>query len=307
MSIVYTEGKYQRARGYIDHAINTFVAILMKSGYTPDIDHRYLAALDLASNECSGTGYIPTGKVLSNLSVVRDDTNNCVVWDADDVSWASSTIPDVSYCVIAKKAFQNCTQSSGVNVTNNTIQVPDVDLAPYPIDVNDQVRLTSSSAIPGGLTQYGIYYVVNVDTGANTFQVATTQGGTAIDITSTGSGTLEVLNLSKSPLIICAFLSKQFTCSMTSGNTYVTLADDSDLASMVIGGAIIHDNIPEGSTVSSIVTTPGAMRFNFTNAKSAGCMASATQVAVTVEGVRRASSNSVFEIVFASTGVLSMR
>ena len=59
--------------------------------------------------------------------------------------------------------------------------------------------------------------------------------------------------------------------------------------------------------MSSIVTTPGAMRFNFTNAKSAGCTASATNVAVTVEGVRRASSNSVFEIVFASTGVLSMR
>ncbi len=309
MSIVYTEGKYRRALGHINHASDTFIAILVKGGsgfYVPDIDHRSLAAVNLASNECSGTGYTASGQALSGLTVTRDDTNNRVIWDAADVSWSNATIPDVHFCIISRKTAQNCTQATGIDTSANTITLPDVDLAPYPYDVNDQVRVTSSITIPGGLTQNGIYYVTAVNTSANYIQVSATQGGAAIDLTSAGSGTMEVLNLTKSPLVVCGFLSKNFTCNMTAGNMYVTLADDSDVPNMVVGGAITHANIPEGSTVSAINSTSGSMRFTFTNATNSPVISSATGATVSVEGVRRQSSNSVFGVEFSSDGIIVM-
>lgn len=60
---------------------------------------------------------------------------------------------------------------------------------------NDQVNFTSDGSLPGGLTTFEynypwsgeVYYVVNKAT--NTFQVSLTPGGTAVDITSAGSGT----------------------------------------------------------------------------------------------------------------------
>jgi hypothetical protein len=49
------------------------------------------------------------------------------------------------------------------------------------------VRMTSSSALPGGLSAEVLYYVQDVTT--NTFKVALTVDGTAVDISSTGTGT----------------------------------------------------------------------------------------------------------------------
>lgn len=46
------------------------------------------------------------------------------------------------------------------------------------------------TSLPGGLVEGVTYYVVSRAT--NTFQVSTTRGGTAVDLTSTGSGTLSV-------------------------------------------------------------------------------------------------------------------
>jgi len=46
---------------------------------------------DVSGNEISGTGYTAGGETLSNQSVTQDDTNDKAVFDADDVSWTSST------------------------------------------------------------------------------------------------------------------------------------------------------------------------------------------------------------------------
>lgn len=47
--------------------------------------------------------------------------------------------------------------------------------------------LTSTSALPGGLSANTVYYVISVTT--NTFQLSATSGGSAINITDTGTGT----------------------------------------------------------------------------------------------------------------------
>ena len=52
---------------------------------------------------------------------------------------------------------------------------------------NTVVRFVSTTTLPAGLSAYTDYYVR--DTSAATFKVATTVGGTAVDITDTGTGT----------------------------------------------------------------------------------------------------------------------
>lgn len=59
--------------------------------------------------------------------------------------------------------------------------------AAHGLAANDIVRITSTGTFPGGLTSDTPYYVISVTT--NTFQLATTRAGSAIDITSAGSGT----------------------------------------------------------------------------------------------------------------------
>jgi hypothetical protein len=50
-----------------------------------------------------------------------------------------------------------------------------------------EIRIDSSNSAPGGLNNNTNYYIINQT--ANTFQLATTVGGSAINITSAGSGT----------------------------------------------------------------------------------------------------------------------
>ena len=52
----------------------------------------------------------------------------------------------------------------------------------------NQVNFTTDGALPGGLLEYTeeVYFVINA--AINTFQVSLTPGGSAVDITSTGSG-----------------------------------------------------------------------------------------------------------------------
>ncbi|RLF01919.1 MAG: hypothetical protein DRJ64_09975, partial [Thermoprotei archaeon] len=48
--------------------------------------------IDSLTVEVSGTGYTADGELLSNKAIARDDTNDWSKYDADDVTWASSTI-----------------------------------------------------------------------------------------------------------------------------------------------------------------------------------------------------------------------
>jgi len=52
---------------------------------------------------------------------------------------------------------------------------------------NNTITFSSTGTLPGGLSTSTTYYVINATT--NTFKVSLTQGGSAVDITSTGSGT----------------------------------------------------------------------------------------------------------------------
>lgn len=89
-SLVYNDFKESIMNGSIDLDSDTIKVALVTSSYTADQDaHDFF---DDVTNEVSGTGYTAGGATLANKAVSQDNTNNWGKFDADDPSWASSTI-----------------------------------------------------------------------------------------------------------------------------------------------------------------------------------------------------------------------
>lgn len=56
----------------------------------------------------------------------------------------------------------------------------------FTVNDNDTIAVVSTNLLPGGLTVNTVYYVINAT--ATTFKVSLSQGGSAVDITNTGTG-----------------------------------------------------------------------------------------------------------------------
>jgi len=76
--------------GSIDLDTDDIQVALVTSSYTPNIDTH--DNFDDITNEVSGTGYTAGGADLANEAVTVDTTDDEGVFDADDVTWSSSTI-----------------------------------------------------------------------------------------------------------------------------------------------------------------------------------------------------------------------
>jgi hypothetical protein len=75
----------------IDLNSDTIKCMLVGSGYTPNQDtHDYLD--DVVANELTGTGYTAGGATLANPTITYTAGTNVAKFDADDASWASSSI-----------------------------------------------------------------------------------------------------------------------------------------------------------------------------------------------------------------------
>ena len=82
----------------VDFDSDTIKVALLSSSYTPNQDtHDYWD--DVSAYEVSGTGYTAGGATLANKSVTYNSSTNVTKFDADDVSWTSSTIT-ARYAVI---------------------------------------------------------------------------------------------------------------------------------------------------------------------------------------------------------------
>ena len=89
---------------------DTIKVMLCTDSYTPDQDtHDYKDDVD---NEVSGTGYTAGGVALANCSLGYTAGTNVIKVDADDTTWAASTIT-ARYAVIYK--------STGVDSTSPLI------------------------------------------------------------------------------------------------------------------------------------------------------------------------------------------
>lgn len=78
---------FTRAKA-IDYDTNAIKTALTTSAYTPNQDTH--EAFSDVTNEVTGTGYTAGGQALTTKTLTN--TNNVVALDADDVTWAASTI-----------------------------------------------------------------------------------------------------------------------------------------------------------------------------------------------------------------------
>ncbi len=63
---------------------------LHTSSYTPDKDHNVIG--DLTNEHAASGNYSTGGETLANQAVSQVDASDLAKWDADDVSWTTSTI-----------------------------------------------------------------------------------------------------------------------------------------------------------------------------------------------------------------------
>lgn len=88
--VIYNTFKRDIMNGAIDLDTDTIHVMLVTSAYTPDQDaHEFKSSV---TNEVSGTGYTARGSALASKTVTVDNTDNEGVFDAADVTWATSTI-----------------------------------------------------------------------------------------------------------------------------------------------------------------------------------------------------------------------
>lgn len=75
----------------VDWNGDTIKVALLSSSYTPN-QGTHANFSDVSTYEVTGTGYTAGGATLANKTRTLDTTNKVVVLDADDVTWAASTI-----------------------------------------------------------------------------------------------------------------------------------------------------------------------------------------------------------------------
>ena len=81
----------------IDFNSDAIKVMLCTSTYSPNQDtHQYKSSV---TNEVTGTGYTAGGATLANCTITYTGASNTLKLDADDVSWAASTIT-ARYAVI---------------------------------------------------------------------------------------------------------------------------------------------------------------------------------------------------------------
>jgi hypothetical protein len=82
----------------IDWDSDTIKVALLTNAYTPNQDaHDYFD--DVVTHQVTGTGYTSGGNTLANKTNTYNSSTNVIVLDADDTTWASSTIT-ARYAVI---------------------------------------------------------------------------------------------------------------------------------------------------------------------------------------------------------------
>lgn len=86
----YNSFKRDIANGVIDLVNDTINCMLVTSAYVPNIDtHTNVSNI---TGQVTGTGYTAGGKALTGKTMTMDTVNDRGVFDAADVTWATSTI-----------------------------------------------------------------------------------------------------------------------------------------------------------------------------------------------------------------------
>ena len=94
---IYNRFKANLMNKEVDLELDAVKVMLLDSNHAFNPDHNLVS--EVSANEVSGEGYTAGGQALAGKTVTQDDTNDKAKWDADDVTWADSTIT-AHYAVI---------------------------------------------------------------------------------------------------------------------------------------------------------------------------------------------------------------
>jgi hypothetical protein len=89
-NVVYNSFKKNLLNANVNFSTGTITAMLVTSSYSPDQDTH--AVYSDVTNEVTGTGYTAGGKALTNGTVTQNNSTDRGVYDADDVTWGTSSI-----------------------------------------------------------------------------------------------------------------------------------------------------------------------------------------------------------------------
>lgn len=131
----------------------------------------------------NSTGTLPAGITSYALYyVVNKTTNDFQI--SETIGGTAITISDVGtgiHTVTRTKTLTDTFGPEDIDFTTDTITITNHDFAN-----DDRILLSNPDELPSPLVENMFYYIVNA--GSNIFQLSTSLGGTAIDITFNGSG-----------------------------------------------------------------------------------------------------------------------
>lgn len=141
--------------------------------------------------------------------------------------------------------------------SHNLILVTSLATLPR-FNVNDPIQFTTTGTLPAGLSLNTTYYILTSD-GANTITVSTSVGGSAVTLTSDGTGVHTITDYSTPlPLGNCTSF---VATGLSVGGTTMTISSYVNPS-----GVTVNNNWQEATGLYKIIMTDGqALPANFTN------------------------------------------
>jgi microcystin-dependent protein len=138
-------------------------------------------------------GALTSGQFVDSIDI------DPITFDTGDVKWSARRTAASGWLKCDGAAYSRTTYATlfGVlvptlGVVTITVASPGVfTLAAHGLVIGDRVYLTTTGALPTGLSANTIYYVVSTPT-TDTFTLSATEGGSAINTSGTQSGTHSV-------------------------------------------------------------------------------------------------------------------
>lgn len=178
-----------------------------------------------------GTSATLKGRLLANSDGVWSNTGSLAFADKAVIDLGATSTVNAQYLDIRLYGYNAMTnkylRTYGVRHTvTGSASADTLTKVAHGLANTTPVMIMSSGTLPGGLAADTIYYVVN--TAADTFKLASLSGGTAIDLTSDGTGTIEVYTGAASaanPVSVFEDVSAETGWTATAGHNRVVLAN----------------------------------------------------------------------------------
>lgn len=178
-----------------------------------------------------GTSATLKGRLLANSDGVWSNTGSLAFADKAVIDLGATSTVNAQYLDIRLYGYNAMSnkylRTYGVRHTvTGSASADTLTKVAHGLANTTAVMIMSSGTLPGGLAADTIYYVVS--TAADTFKLASLSGGAAIDLTSDGTGTIEVYTGAASaanPVSVFEDVTAETGWTTTAGHNRVVLAN----------------------------------------------------------------------------------